>query len=165
MKPMICEKELLVVEAARSGHWDDDLRAHVADCDSCADAMLAAEYLFSLREADHAAAPVPHAGRVWWKAQLRARREAAERAARPISVAQWAAFACAAVALAGVCVWQWSAIRGWLAALAGGSHASNPAQPGMVTSLWQASNVSLILGGTVILVYLSLLAYLVWSEE
>jgi hypothetical protein len=165
MKPMPCERESLAVEAARAGCWDDDLRAHVAECDSCANAMLAAEYLFSMREADHAAAPVPHAGRVWWKAQLRARREAAERAARPISVVQWAAFACAAVALCGVCVWQWSDVRTWLAALTGGWHTASPAQPGIVTSLWQTSSVSLILGGTVILVFLSLLAYLVWSEE
>jgi hypothetical protein len=165
MKPVLCERESLVVEAARLGQWDDELRAHVATCDSCADAMLAAEFLFSLREEDHAAAPVPHAGRVWWKAQLRARREAAERAARPISVVQWAAFACAAVALAGVCVWQWGTFRTWLASLTGGWHIGSNGQSGTLTGLWQTSSVSLVLGGTAVLVFLSLLAYLVWSKE
>ncbi len=165
MKPFACEKEPLVAEAARCGRWDDDLRAHVANCEACSDAMLAASFLFALRESDHAAAPVPDAGRVWWKAQLQARRQAAERAARPISIAQWAAFACAALAFAGVCAWHWAAVRAWFGAFASNWHVSGFAVPQFVANLWQSSSVTLIMSGSAFLVFLSLVVYLVWSED
>ena len=65
---------------------------------------------------------VPDSGRVWWLAQLRARREAAEAAGRPITAAQVVAFACA-VGLLGACfgatsTWFQSALRSalrWIA--------------------------------------------------
>jgi hypothetical protein len=46
---------------------------------------------------------LPDSGRVWWLAQLRARREAAEAANRPLTVAQAIAFVCA-VGLLGACL-------------------------------------------------------------
>jgi hypothetical protein len=45
---------------------------------------------------------VPDSGRVWWLAQVRARREAAKTAGRPITAAQVLAFGCS-VALLGAC--------------------------------------------------------------
>ena len=45
---------------------------------------------------------IPDSGRVWWLAQLRARRDAAQTAARPITAAQVVAFA-SVVALLGAC--------------------------------------------------------------
>lgn len=42
-----------------------------------------------------AEAPIPSSAIVWWRAQMRARREAVEKAAEPISVAQGIAVACA----------------------------------------------------------------------
>lgn len=53
-------------------------------------------------------APIPSAGLVWWRANLRARAEAAEKAERPLSVGHGvigAAVAGAACAAAGV-VWR-----------------------------------------------------------
>jgi len=69
-----------------------------------------------LLKTDHAAmvaeANVPSAGQVWWRAQVRARAEAAEAAARPLFVAQ--ALACAAVVglLVALVTWLWPA-GGW----------------------------------------------------
>ena len=59
-----------------------------------------------------AQANVPSAGQVWWRAQMRARAEAAEAAARPLFVAQ--AVACAAVVgvLVALVTWLWPA-GGW----------------------------------------------------
>jgi len=74
---------------------------------------------------DQMPAPVliPDAGRVWWVAQLRARREAIREAGRPITAAHVIALACAA-GLAGACfgatsAWfqaalRWAALR-WAA--------------------------------------------------
>ena len=67
---------------------------------------------------------LPDSGRVWWKAQMRARREAVEAAGRPITAIHVAAFACAMV-LMGACIgatsswfqaglkWAWAEIAGF----------------------------------------------------
>lgn len=93
MTPLECRREADVVDAVTSQRWpdrvDDDLRAHVAHCAVCADV---AEVASALRE-DHdttwvEAARLPSSDVVWFRAQARARAEAARQAARPIAVMQ-----------------------------------------------------------------------------
>jgi hypothetical protein len=89
-----CPREPEVIEAVTRGEWMqgapgvDDLRAHAAACAACGELVTLAQ---ALRE-DHAvvcrAANVPAAGTVWWRATIRARAEAAEKASRPITLAQ-----------------------------------------------------------------------------
>jgi hypothetical protein len=89
-----CPREPEVVEAVTRGEWMQapgdigDLRAHAASCAACSELVTLAQ---ALRE-DHTvacrAADVPAAGTVWWRATIRARAEAAEKAARPITLAQ-----------------------------------------------------------------------------
>jgi hypothetical protein len=165
MKPFDCEKELLVLEAVRTGEWNDELRRHAASCAVCSDAALASSFLLAMREEDRTEARVPHAGRVWWKAQLQARRAAAERAARPITLAQSAAFACAALTFVGICVWQWPAVRAWFGSLAGDSNAGSAPVQNFVVNLWQTSSSTVIMGASAVLVFLTLMAYLAWKEE
>jgi hypothetical protein len=67
-------------------------------------------------------AALPDSGRVWWRAQMRARREAAQTAGRPITAAQVIAFACA-MGLFGACfgatsAWFQAAVRRTAASLA-----------------------------------------------
>jgi hypothetical protein len=64
-------------------------------------------------------ATIPDSGRVWWKAQIRARREAAEAVGRPITAVQIVAFACA-MGLLGACIgatssWFQAALKGFRA--------------------------------------------------
>ena len=165
MKPHDCEKEPLVLEAVRTGEWTGELRDHTARCVACGDAALAASFLLSMREEDRAEARVPNAGRVWWKAQLQARRQAAERAARPITLAQTAAFACATLAFVGICIWQWSAVRSWLGSLSDGWHFKAAPVSSFVVNLWQTSSSTVIMGASAVLVFLTFIAYLVWKEE
>lgn len=134
MKPRECEKELLVIEAARAGAWDAELRKHVANCHTCGDVALAAEALNAMRAVDQAQARVPDAGLMWWKAQLLSKRAAAERATKPISFVEHFAYACGIFAFVAVCVWQWAAIRGWLASLRPGSGAHAVASSTAVSS-------------------------------
>jgi hypothetical protein len=95
-----CVRERAVVAAAREGSWSEDLRAHVAVCPVCADAALVSEMLLAEARAPEETRPLPDPGRVWVDAQLRARRLAAQRAARPITIAQRVAAVCgAAVAI------------------------------------------------------------------
>jgi hypothetical protein len=95
-----CSRERDVLDAVSSGRWPhqcgDELRDHVAACDVCADVAVAAEALQDARDHEWGEARVPPSGRVWWRAEMRARQEAAHKAAQPITIAQGLAGACAA---------------------------------------------------------------------
>lgn len=122
---MSCEFEAEVLAAALEARWperaDAELRAHAAGCAVCSETALVAGAMEQAREESRAMAAIPDAGRVWWLAQLRARREAERAADRPITLMQAAAFACA-TGLLGACFgacfgatseWFQSAL-GWL---------------------------------------------------
>jgi hypothetical protein len=119
MRAVECEFEADVLAAALQSRWpervDAQLRAHVAGCAVCADVAAIAVAVDAAREELSASAVVPDSGRVWWLAQLRARREAVETAGRPITAVQVIAVACA-FGLLGACfgatsVWFQSAVR------------------------------------------------------
>ena len=101
-----CIREQEVVEAAATGRWpervDEDLRAHVSACPICADVAEIAPLFVAERDAAWEEADLPPASAVFWRAQLRVRREAAEQAARPMLLVQRAALAYAGVALFGL---------------------------------------------------------------
>ena len=119
-EPMRCENEQAVLEAVQSGDWGtpaaQSLRAHAAGCAVCAEVLLVAQYFARERDAAAGEPHVPAAGLIWWKAQLRARREAPERATRPIAIAQAVTFTWIVLSLIGVLVWQWPAVARWLTA-------------------------------------------------
>ena len=106
MKRVECEFEAEVLSTTLQSRWpdrvDSELRAHVASCAICSDVIAVAGALEQAREDMQGSAVVPDSGRVWWLAQLRARREAAEAAGRPITAAQVIALA-AAMGLLGAC--------------------------------------------------------------
>jgi hypothetical protein len=107
MKRVECEFEAEVLAATVQSRWPDrvdpDLRAHVLTCEICSDVAAVAGALDAARDEMRASVVVPDSGRVWWLAQLRARREAARDAGRPITAAQVVAFGCA-IALFGACL-------------------------------------------------------------
>jgi hypothetical protein len=99
-----CIREHEIVEAVVSGRWpgacDAELRSHAMDCAVCKDIISVAVALHDERDFALMNARVPSAGLVWWKAELRARREAARTAERPMKVA--CSLAAASVAGVGV---------------------------------------------------------------
>ena len=105
MTPMECEFESEVLAAVLQARWPDradaQLRAHVAACQICSDVAAIAGVIEATREDMSAQAVIPNSGRVWWLAQLRARREAAEAANRPMIAVQVVAFVCAVCLLLG----------------------------------------------------------------
>ena len=68
-----------MLEAVAAGRWsergDDELRAHVAACAACADLAAVATLLVHDRRAVASRAAVPGSGLVWWRIQMRARRD------------------------------------------------------------------------------------------
>jgi hypothetical protein len=85
-----CEEDVL--DAITSRRWPDrcsrELRAHVTSCGVCTDLVLVATALLEDRELAWSEARIPPSGVVWWRAQLRAREDAARAAARPLAFIQ-----------------------------------------------------------------------------
>ena len=84
-----CARETEIVDAIAAGQWPDAapaaLRAHAASCPICADLALAASALHDdAAVANQAPMALPSAGQVWWRAELRARHEAAQLVQRPV---------------------------------------------------------------------------------
>jgi hypothetical protein len=87
-----CPREQEVIDAVTTGRWpercDPELARHVAACDGCRDLAAVFGLLGASWEDTRQAADVPAAGTIWWRAKVRARREAERAAARPITVTQ-----------------------------------------------------------------------------
>ncbi len=131
-----CDRETELVEALTSGRWPDacgeDLRRHAATCAVCADVVMIARALEQENAEARVEMALPTAGLVWWKAQMRARREAAERAARPIAIVEGLAWVCGVVCLLVTAIWQRRWIEEWLSWFARTSQSSHFAW----SSLW-----------------------------
>lgn len=112
------EQELLDTVATR--RWperaDAQLREHVAHCPLCADVAEIAGAFFEDRDCARAEALVPSSSAVWWRAQIRAREEAARMAARPLLVFQALATVVVAIIAIVLAPAASSWIRGSLAA-------------------------------------------------
>jgi len=105
MSRVECKSEVDVLDAVASGRWPDrldtELRNHASSCSICSEVAIVS----ALYRDEHAnameEARVPSAGLVWWKSELRARREAVRVASRPITLVTGIAGVCAFVVLAG----------------------------------------------------------------
>lgn len=173
MPTAVCKWETRVLDAVLSGRWpeacEQELRCHTVECAVCSDLVLVAVALAQARGPACAEVRLPSAGLVWWKAQVRARREAAEQAAQPIVIAERVASAFGILALLGVVIWQWSRVSEWFrwlgdlfhgdASRFGDLHTFGPG-----VGLWSGDfNLTWVLGGCLLLA--SFVLYLVFVEE
>lgn len=95
------EHELLeALQASRVPALEGPLAEHAAGCVNCSETLAVVRALVDERDALMQEATVPSSAIVWWRAQMRSRREAAAAASRPISYAQGIVVACAAGLLA-----------------------------------------------------------------
>lgn len=121
MNTTSCDREIEVLRAVQAGRWpeaiDPALRAHAAQCTVCTEVVLVACALLGDIGMGAETHPLPSASLVWWKAQLRARREAVERASEPIVIFERVAYALGCLALLGVSLWQRVRIENWLGSL------------------------------------------------
>jgi hypothetical protein len=169
MKAFVCELEAEVLGAVLESHWPDEvepsLREHVPSCIVCSDVVAIAASFDIARQHTHSAVVVPDASRIWWFAQLRARREAAQEAARPIFATQIAAFAWA-MGLIAVCVGTaltWFQVaRGWLWTIVAGLD-SRAIFGGAMTALLEHGMLIIVVAAAVIL--LPALAYFAMGKE
>jgi len=147
-----CIREYEIVEAVTSGRWpeacDPDLRNHAMTCAICKDVVLVATALHEERDSAVAAAGIPSAGLVWWRAELRARREAVRAVERPMKCVH----SLAAASAAGVAV-----------ALIGGML---PSVRQMLTAFTNLPELGLLIGGFATLIVVAPIAlYFVFSDK
>ncbi len=92
MKSVECPREQDVLDALAAGSWprraEHELRVHVGACEICSDLAEVVCALGDDQEHAWQDARVPSSAVMWWRAQMRARQEAARQVARPISFAQ-----------------------------------------------------------------------------
>ena len=95
MAPIECVHESDVLMMVTTGRWPDrapaELREHAAGCEVCRDLALIAVAIDA--KAAEPAPSVPSAGTIWWRAQIRARQDAAQAVVRPITATQALALA------------------------------------------------------------------------
>jgi hypothetical protein len=95
MNTIECAREQDVLDALAARRWparsDAGLVAHVAQCSICSDMVAVIQPLTEAEEELWPTIQVPSAATVWWRAQLRARQEAARRASRPMTIVHAAA--------------------------------------------------------------------------
>ena len=83
-----CPRETELLTALQRGFLGTDLEAHARDCASCRELHLVAAALLVERATAVAEAPVPSAGTMWWRLQMRHRRDAQATARRSLLVGQ-----------------------------------------------------------------------------
>ena len=122
----VCVREQETLAGARSGRWEADLREHARVCPDCAAAVAVDEALQSHASALRAEAVPGSVETLLWRANLRARIEQAERAARPVAWFDRIAIAVAAALLLLGLLWRGEAAFGWLGHALGGKVAATP---------------------------------------
>jgi hypothetical protein len=119
MTPRTCVHESEIVEAVVSRRWPDTvdaaLREHAASCEVCCEivtvaALLHEDFTDTRDTLVRRDVPLPSAGQIWWRAAVRARADAAQRATRPLVWGYGLAAACAAGLLTGALTMFWPAL-------------------------------------------------------
>jgi len=110
-----CSREQDVINAIVTGRWpdqcDESLCAHAAECAVCKELVEVTSVMRLDRDGLHKEMSLPSAGQVWWRAAIRARLEASQRVAQPMSWIFGISLACAAgLAIAAVQL-LWSPMR------------------------------------------------------
>lgn len=149
-----CRYETDVECAARTGNWTAELETHVADCVRCGEIALVAgvlnrEYRLAIMEGG-----AVDAGRIWWVAQLRARRMKIERATRPIALVGTVGLSCAGLAVAMVFVRVSEVIIPWMAKV-----------PSMWDSPFEAAATTVAITGGALALVLPVLRFLLPGFE
>jgi hypothetical protein len=170
MKVHQCEKEQAVTELLQSGRWpgagDAALRSHVESCAVCSEVVLVAGLLQEANSSLLAEVKLPDAGLVWWKAQLRARREATELATRPIALAEKFALACGMAVVLAFIVWKWADFHSWMGRLANFGHSdAHWLQRVLLNSLNQPFSIFVVASASLLVLFMACLAYGIWAEK
>ena len=107
MREMFCLQESAVAHAARTGEWSSSLTIHAAACAICKEVVEAVRAMERLAIPTPQDAATPTASLLWCQALLGQKQAEAERALRPLRLAEWVPAAVMALASAAFFVWYW----------------------------------------------------------
>ena len=93
----LCQFEDELLQAMGRGFVGAELEAHIQTCVSCSELRLVAGALLDERLQAMTEAPVPSAGTMWWRMQMRHRQEIQATARRSLLFGQFATLAFALV--------------------------------------------------------------------
>ncbi len=154
-----CDLEPAVLAAERTQKWSNDLRRHLESCPDCIDALTVERFLAIENLEAPSGSRLPTANQVWWRSDLRHRREMARRAQLPIrvleKVAQGGGVAAAGVGLA----WSAPTLLSWLGRLAPTQTTTSGVILSATSALWLALGTGVVL--SLILAGLETL----WAED
>jgi hypothetical protein len=118
VKTAECCREQEVIDALVTERWPErvpgDLREHVEACAICSDLATAVAPILADREDLSHEGHIPSSAVMWWRAQMRARQQAARDAARPLNVAHLVGAMCALMVIAAGIMWISPVARTWL---------------------------------------------------
>jgi hypothetical protein len=158
---MQCNREAEVIELISAGRWPEqthsEMREHVKACAICSDVVTVALAMREHADATAQDVAVPSAGLVWWRAELRARREARRTAERPLTLVHGLAGACAVGVMVAVLGLMSPMFNRFFASMIG----FMPESPALL--LQQHLPLALGLGAVIVLAPLAL--YFVFSDK
>jgi hypothetical protein len=109
-----CSRLDEVQQALALGHWPQacptELRTHVERCSRCSDEVLLTEHFQLTRTETIEAARTEPPNLLWWRAQLRRRNTALERAGRPLMAAQVFALVITLAVIAAATAIHWNGL-------------------------------------------------------
>jgi hypothetical protein len=169
-----CPREQDVLDALAAQRWparcEEDLTTHVAACTVCADLIEVASALLEEQESAWHDARVPPSAVVWWRAQIRAREEAARSAARPVAFMQGVAVSLALwIAVVVLRAVPWPTLpdwRGWLGGFVRSAGVTVPDLSGLAAGLgggWLLLALVVVLGAWLVLAPVAI--YLAANDE
>ncbi|HLJ90804.1 MAG TPA: hypothetical protein VKZ53_28625 [Candidatus Angelobacter sp.] len=129
MKSYFCSRQREIASALQAGPLSGPLAAHIEICPACSDLVLVAQTLRQARQesmqtAHHLGTSIGSPSVLWWKAQVRRRNAALEKATRPTVVMEKIALATIlAVVICLILLWK-ETILGWLIGISSAGSAS-----------------------------------------
>ncbi len=107
-----CDYENAVVKSLKSSVSTDEISTHLQACADCQETARVVLFFQSNLKKESPPKPLPTAGLIWFKSNLRKKQLATERAGQPILIVQTVA----AIVFSGAFIWLYSG--GWLNFLA-----------------------------------------------
>ena len=127
---MNCNKQDVVLEAVKTGKWNNETRTHFESCTICREEAKVWSWLKSFaQETEKEANPAAY-GLIWLKAQFMEKQEAQRRALRPLVIFQISVCALLGLVLLFLTLENWPLIQVWVTQLmADGPTDSNKVDP------------------------------------
>ena len=111
MNQTSCTHEKTVLNAAKTGCWDDAAKAHIQQCAQCREIAEIAQWMGRVARMDAVEAVLPDSNQVWLNARVAAIQTARERAFRSLAIAEVVIRIAVVLALAAGILWVWFGLR------------------------------------------------------